>query len=117
MVSAESSGAPMTTTSSSISNLTSTSGVLASNKASSEWIKKNWERMASMEAKAPAIAPNATQGNHCFVGPTLSKHEGDDYITMVGNKIYPTAPPSLQKSAVIIGAGLSGQALYSSPCI
>ena len=115
MVSAESSGVPMTT-SSSISNVMSTSGVLASNKASSEWIKKNWERMASMEAKA-AIAPNATQGNHCFVGPTLSKHEGDDYITMVGNKIYPTAPPSLQKSAVIIGAGLSGQALYSSPCI
>ena len=49
MVAAESSGVPMTS-SSSISNVTSASGVLSSSsKASSEAIKQNWEAMASMD--------------------------------------------------------------------
>ena len=52
MVAAESSGVPMTSTSSSISNVTSASGVLSSSKASSEAIKQNWEAMASMEGRS-----------------------------------------------------------------
>ena len=51
MVAAESSGVPMTS-SSSISNVTSASGVLSSSKASSEAIKQNWEAMASMEGRS-----------------------------------------------------------------